>query len=66
MATPPPGGPGWPVTFQIACSPLSNLAKQSSFLDTCSKKDKRAMGFKAIFKAAFLHFDHCREGFTEE
>jgi hypothetical protein len=34
MATPPPGGPGGPVSFQIACSSLSNLVEKSSFLDT--------------------------------
>ena len=34
--------------LQIAVSPLSNLAKKSSFLDTFSKKDKQAMGFKVI------------------
>ena len=41
------------LSFQIACSSLSILAKKSSFLDTCSKKDKRAMGFKAILRPPF-------------
>ena len=41
------------LSFQIACSPLSNLLKKSSFLDTCSKKDKRAMGFKDILRPPF-------------
>ena len=41
------------LSFQIACSPLSNLRNKSSFLDTCSKKDKRAMGFKAILRPRF-------------
>ena len=38
---------------QIACFSLSNLAKKSSFLNTFSKKDKRAMGFKAILRPPF-------------
>ena len=41
------------LSFQLACSPSSNLFKKSSFLDTCSKKDKRAMGFKAILRSPF-------------
>merc|ERR1712091_533791 len=41
------------LSFQIACSSLSNLVKQSSFLDTCPKKHKRAMGFKAILRPPF-------------
>ena len=39
--------------LQIACSSLSILLKKSSFLDTCSKKDKQAMGFKAILRPPF-------------
>ena len=42
--------------LQIACSSLSNLAKKSSFLDTFSKKDKQAMGFKAILRPPFYTF----------
>ena len=41
------------LSFQIACSSLSILAKKSSFLDTCSKKDKQAMGFKVILRPPF-------------
>ena len=41
------------LSFQIACSSSSNLFKKSAFLDTCSKKDKQAMGFEAIFRPPF-------------
>ena len=45
------------LSFQIACSSLSILVKKSSFLDTCSKKDKRAMGFKVVKSGAV--FETC-------
>ena len=66
MATPPPGEPGEPVPLQIACSPLSNLAKEIIIFGYFLHFDHCREGFKAIFKAAFLHFDHCRGRFTEE
>ena len=45
------------LSFQIACSPLSILLKKSSFLDTFSKKDKQAMGFKVVKSGAV--FETC-------
>ena len=45
------------LSFQIACSSLSILLKKSSFLDTFSKKDKRAMGFKVVKSGAV--FETC-------
>ena len=45
------------LSFQIACSPLCNLANKSWFLDTFSKKDEQAMGFKVVKSGAV--FETC-------
>ena len=42
------------LSLQIACSSLSNLVQKSSFLDTCSKKYKQAVGFKVVQSGAVV------------